>query len=130
MLGVKKGQKVWLESSAYREKGRVLTVDKVGRRWITFVEDTHIHVDRDSDVAYERKTGDTYRRGKIWVSEEEACAAKALFAQWLNFCSTLGSAKYKPPRGMTLERLVEARKILGMEQDLTKTERETLDGDK
>jgi len=117
MFGVKKGQKVWFESAAHVGVNRVLTVDKVGRRWITFVEDKYSHADRDSDAVYERSTGDAHHRGKIWVSEEEARAAKVLFAQWVDFCSTLGSAKYRLPRGMTTERIAAARKALGMELD-------------
>lgn len=127
MLGVKKDQKVWFESLRVHRRGCVLTVDKVGRRWITFVEDPSIHADRDADEVYEKQAARAYRLGKIWVSEDACKEAKKLFAQWVNFCKTLGSAYYRLPRGMTIERIAEARKALGMEQDLKKTEREIFD---
>jgi hypothetical protein len=125
MLGVKKDQKVWFEASLQRDN-RELTVATVGRRWITFVEDPSMHADRDTDVVYDRADR-TSRRGKLWVSEGLFSSIKKLEAQWMDFCSTLGTLKYRPPRGMTLERIVEARKVLGMEQDLKKTEREIFD---
>lgn len=126
MLGVKKGQKIWYESSRHHRRSCVLTVATVGRRWITFVEDPRVHADRDADEMYETP-GDAFQVGKIWVSEDLCKEEKKLFAQWVNFCVTLGSAKYRLPRGMTVERIAAARKALGMEQDLKKTEREIFD---
>lgn len=124
MFGAKAGNKVWFEGAGGR-KDRELTIDKVGRRWITFVEDPHSHADRDTDGVYERKTGELHYRGKIWASEGLYRSRKRLEAQWMNLCSALGCVKYRVPRGMTIERIFKAREILGMEPDPDKTERET-----
>lgn len=125
MFELKKGMRVWFASNGSRlHPNRRLTIKTVGRRWVTFEETEYSHADKTTGRVYERSTGSQYPQGDLWESEKAWKSNVTLASQWETFCSTLGCTKHKLPEGMTLERIVRARAVLGMERNLKLADRE------
>lgn len=85
---------------------RLLTVEKVGNRWLTLSND--YRVDKDT---LEVDGGSYSSPGRCWLSQQEYEDAVAVRTAW----NSLGEQmRVFQPAGLTLEKIEEARRVLGM----------------
>jgi hypothetical protein len=95
-----------------RDNGKFdeLTISKVGRKW---VETNKRGVRFNTDTLYvDKRFGAAVR---VWLSLDDYKRELVLNATWARFRGDIGRT-YRAPDGMTLERIAEARRVLGMEE--------------
>lgn len=94
----------------WAKEGVHVTVTKVARRWIT--------VDRGWDNKFDRTTGLSDGHGytpayEAWHTQEEQEAAESTENAWKELRESVGRA-YSVPDGMTVEKIQQARELLGL----------------
>lgn len=93
-----------------RESPHTVTITKVGRKWLTL--SNYYRVDRD-DL---RADGGNYSSpGRCWLSQEEYEKACRLALAWEQF--KLHLQNIPRPAMLTLDKIREARRVLGMESE-------------
>ena len=106
------GQELWYEPGhTHTGLGRVVRVQKVGRKWVTlgdhwFPDRYRVKVD---EVAVDG--GDYSSPGRLWNSKQECREYRELEREWKALRNALTRDM---PESLTLESLNEAKRLLGL----------------
>ncbi len=82
-----------------------LKVESIGRKWATVTQKGYTRRRRVDIDTLELEDG----RGTIWLSPAAYTEAKALREAWHAFLTAIDMARYRPPRGLTVDAINEAR---------------------
>jgi hypothetical protein len=103
----KPGQTVWLVLSDNRHTCRPARITRVGRKWATLDDGNRF------DVTNGLLDGRNYSSpGRVWLSSEAHAQHVELVKSWRQLNSATDA--YAPPAGLTLERIAQARELLGL----------------
>lgn len=104
------GQTVWVVLNQGKRDGWAASVTKVGRKWVTLAHGTRFDA---SDGCID---GGRYSPpGKVYASQDAYAAERALSAAWWSLGEELRNTYSRAQPGVTLERIAEARRLLGLE---------------
>lgn len=101
------GQKLCFVPNRKYMSPRFVTVAKIGRKWVTAAENSTLRFDKDTMQA------DGYWTGSAYQSYEHYEETKAITQAWTDFCDKM--KWYNQPDGVTVEKIAEARKLLGLD---------------
>lgn len=107
------GQKLWLECSEHRRgpRGVEVEVTKIGRKWV------ELSLGYKVALGVQEVDGGNYSSpGRVWASRADADAHNAVVAEWRAFVNDPRVQYYRPPAGLTLEAIAQAREILGIKK--------------
>lgn len=115
LTDVKVGDTLWVVSTDKRRyvQNSLATVTKVGRRWLTAGDRMERRFDRNNGYVDSGNYSPMY---VAWKSKEEHDAAVLLSGEWDKLLFDVRHSS-KAPDGMTVERIREARKLLGPEDE-------------
>lgn len=101
------GQKLWL--TRQYGNGSEVTVTAVGRKW------AQLNAGRYRVGINTREVlGDSCRIGQLWDSREQFEAHMLIREEWLSFVRDADEIRHRPPPALTLEKLAQARQLLGL----------------
>ena len=104
------GQVVWYVPNYGSTHSRNLTITKVGRKWAE-TEDRHLRIELGTTDVHETNYG---LRGTVYESKELWERAARLQAAWDDLRLDTYRRRWRPAH-MTLEAIVEVRRLLGLE---------------
>lgn len=106
------GQVVFVVTDRGSVSGRDVKVAKVGHKWITLEDDRGTRFDPETG---EVDCGKYTSRERVWLSESHWHDALQLQDTWNSLHRKLQYA-YRPPAGMTLEKIRQINTIFGFEE--------------
>lgn len=110
-LAFKVGAKLFAQGDRWRFRDGVdVTVKKVGRKWAV-IDDGDLRVDMETGAIE-----GTYPQAYVYASRDVYEAKHALREAWADLRLDWHRAPYSAPAGVTVERINEARRLLGMER--------------
>lgn len=102
------GQTLWFRSK-YGGKGQNVTVKTVGRKYVTLDTASNYRFEIGSGVVWSGE----YDVGFVYESEQAYNEQQQLLSTWREFTKCFdGHRSWNPPKGMTIERIKQAEKIL------------------
>lgn len=102
------GQKLWFVPK-YRYSPYEVEIKKIGRKWIhTESNSRNLRIDAETMTAH-----DADGNGMCYLSREDYEARQELSMAWRNFSDDIRKT-YRVPNGVTVEKIAEARKLLGL----------------
>lgn len=103
------GQKLWFVPGTYSNaRGREVVVVHIGRKWAELADSNRVEIE-----TLKVDGGKYGYLGQCYLTRQEHEKSEALRREWSDFCHAL-SGWTRPPEGMTREKIVEARKLLGI----------------
>ena len=104
------GQKLWFVPSSDYKKPCEVEIKKIGRKWAH--TEQHCQVLR-IDVETLRPHEDD-GMGQCYLSRDAYEAKQAIDAAWRELTKAIESQRWRSPDGVTVEKIAEARKLLGL----------------
>ena len=109
------GQKLWLEPvNDRRATGRKVTVQAVGRKWVTVDRDKQFEASSDLPTSFDWGG----LRWRVFESQEHATRYRRASSNWSNLVAHLRYARM--PADMTTEKIIAAAELLGIDYEIVK----------
>ena len=113
------GQQLWYQASSdhrvMEHPGRLVTITKIGRRWLTVSSMNGLNERIDKDSLWV-DGGEYMSPGRCYLSEADYYTSVALDKSWTRLLNDL-SYPYTRPTGVTKDQIVQVRVLLGLKPE-------------